>query len=441
MDCTICCEKFNKSKNKQINCGYCNYSFCKSCFQTYLLNCIEDPQCMNCKRTFNYDFLINSCTATFINSEYRDHRRNVLFDREKSLLIETQPYAIVEKQKRELENERNKLKKELRELEVLVSDKRYEIYKIENHLRKLNRETVEENEARKFIRKCPISNCRGFLSTRWICGMCDSAICNKCNELKQENHECNPENVASMEFLNKDTKPCPECGTFIHRISGCSQMYCTNCNTPWDWNSGKRVSGNIHNPHYYDFIRNGGGGNRDNQDIPCGGLPFVSELRTPINVNYDKYGYLFRVHNLVTHIQEVELPVYRVNNVVDFNRDLRVSYILNGIDEKDFKQMLLTREKLREKKLNYFNIFQMFINVLSDILRQIVVNYKQNINKLILFDKFVDEQKKIIDNLIIYFNENVKKVGNMYKCVYPGIHLYSFKKNIKTFNKENNLNN
>ena len=54
-----------------------------------------------------------------------------------------------------------------------------------------------------------MNECKGFLSSRWKCGLCETNICNKCNENENEDeneHVCKPENVASMELLNKDTK-------------------------------------------------------------------------------------------------------------------------------------------------------------------------------------------------------------------------------------------
>ena len=51
---------------------------------------------------------------------------------------------------------------------------------------------------------------------------------------------------------------------------------------------------------------------------------------------------------------------------------------------------------------------------------------------------FIDEQILLLNNLIIYFNDNLKKIGKMYKCVYPGINKHNrFSNNIETANKEN----
>ena len=44
-------------------------------------------------------------------------------------------------------------------------------------------------------------------------------------------HKCDEEKVASVEMLKRDTKPCPKCGTPIHKIEGCDQMWDPQCGT------------------------------------------------------------------------------------------------------------------------------------------------------------------------------------------------------------------
>ena len=89
MDCSVCCEKLNKSNHKNIICGYCNFSACKTCIQKYLMESSQDPHCMNCKKIFTRDFLNDNCTKVFINTDLRTHRETVLLDRQKCLIPET----------------------------------------------------------------------------------------------------------------------------------------------------------------------------------------------------------------------------------------------------------------------------------------------------------------------------------------------------------------
>ena len=226
MECQICCEKFNKSTHFKVNCNYCQFKNCRECFQKYLIDTTLDPHCMNCKKVFLHDFLAENCTATFINKTLKTHREHVLFDREKALMPMSQNDVVLtrercehEKNIRKLLDEKNELSRRLRKLNtdlVLARDDMYTIDRI------LSGQYSVNTEVKKFVRKCPMEDCRGFLSTQWKCGTCEVNICKNCNEVKDILHvECDPDKVKTMELINKDTKPCPKCGTMIHKLSGC----------------------------------------------------------------------------------------------------------------------------------------------------------------------------------------------------------------------------
>jgi len=430
-DCNICCEKLNNSTRKEVTCVFCEFSVCRTCFQKYITETTQDPHCMGCKKNFTYDYINDNCTSVFVTKTLKSHRENVLFDRERALLPETQPHVVVELKRRELKKQASDFQERLNELRrqehilaAQISHLNYEA----SHLTINNVNTVTPEDRKKFIRKCPINECRGFLSSQWKCGSCEKRICNRCNEEKLTDHVCLPENVASMELLNKDTKPCPNCGTMIFRISGCSQMFCTDCHTAWDWNTERIVNGVIHNPHYYEFIHRNGGQGRNHADIPCGGLPDIYDMRALCSLLSDNIATKIRAfHMCVTHIQHVEMRNHILENTVETNRELRIKYLINEIDENGFKALLQQSEKKRQKKIAFRNIYQMFIDVTSDILRQIYVNYAENVRasikteKFTQFINFVKENVLVLDNLKEYFNENLKKIGKMYKCVYPGI--------------------
>ena len=72
--CGICCEKINVSNRKDIKCLYCNYIACRECIAQFLLININEPNCMNCKKVWNREFLCNNFTKTFINNDYRDNK-------------------------------------------------------------------------------------------------------------------------------------------------------------------------------------------------------------------------------------------------------------------------------------------------------------------------------------------------------------------------------
>ena len=82
-----------------------------------------------------------------------------------------------------------------------------------------------EEEKKKFIRRCTRDGCQGFLSTAWKCGICEYYSCSKCfkNKTKKQDdpHECTKEDLETAELIKKDCKPCPNCGEFIMKTSGC----------------------------------------------------------------------------------------------------------------------------------------------------------------------------------------------------------------------------
>lgn len=448
MSCDICVEKFNKSTRLEIKCNYCDFSNCRTCFQKYLLE-TQDPYCMNCKKIFTRDFISENCTSVFVATEYKRHRENVLLDREKSLMPTTQVYVVLEKDKQklrdqvvEIEKERARLYQEVRKVDetILAMYNRIRTMTIDNN-------PQDQQERKKFIRKCPINECRGFLSTQWKCGICECKICNKCNEEKTENHVCLEANVASMELLNRDTKPCPECGTMIFRISGCSQMFCVDCHCSWNWNTGLVEKGIIHNPHYYEFIRRGGNAGRNHADIPCGGLPDLYTLRTEYNechkwsvLTAPQVTLLYSIHNCITHIQHYELR--QINEITETTtRQLRVDFMLHKVSEETFKKSLQQLEKDNNKRRDFNNIYQMFVDVASDIFRQMSVLYHQHHKhrrfeeqSIPIVKKAFEENIVILSNLRNYFNDNIKKIAGVYKCVYPGIaDDFRYQHNYKTY--------
>ena len=434
--CNICCENLNKSNRKDISCVFCNFVSCRTCFQKYISETSEDPHCMNCKKQFNNSFINDCCTNIFINTVLKKHRQNVLFDREKAMLPETQPYVVLEIKRKQCFSEIRKLEDQKVELNLNLLKLNNQINRIYTNMNQLtvNNFTDEGSsssaeERKKFIRKCPILDCRGFLSTHWKCVSCETQICKRCNEEKKKDeldnegyHNCIPENVASMELLNKDTKPCPSCGTMIFRISGCPMMFCVDCHTPWNWNSGLIETGTIHNPHYYEFIRNGGNTSRNVGDIPCGGLPDVYHLRIVLNkfsFNTEITKNLYSIHQCIIHIERVEITRNDADPIT-LNRNLRVNYLMNVLSEDSFKSQLQLSERTRNKRTDFNNIFQMFVNVASDIFAQIY----QELNKVYSVTQieldFLNNNYTILVNLTNYFNENIKKIGKMYNCVYPG---------------------
>lgn len=88
------------------------------------------------------------------------------------------------------------------------------------------------------------------------CGLCLSSACENCHELllPEQQHVCEPDMVLSVQEIKKTTRGCPRCGTRITRIEGgCKDMFCTNCNQLYDWETMELHSTNT-NPEYQAWL-------------------------------------------------------------------------------------------------------------------------------------------------------------------------------------------
>lgn len=418
-DCGICCEKFNLKNHKRVDCPFCDFTSCRSCVQTYLTGTSNDPHCMSCKKEWNREFLDQSCTKVWRNNDYKTHRETILLEREKCYLPQAQELVVRERQKRETV-------KMIETIKIEIAKQRQLQWELENQMHRLNNgHDVGQgsSERRTFVRKCPVENCKGFLSIQWNCEICENKICKDCNEIKGEDHVCDPKNVETVALLAKDTKPCPQCGTMIFKISGCSQMWCPGCHVAFNWNTLRIETGVIHNPHYYDFQRQVGGGRmaRNPGDIPCGGLPSVNELYNFMlpgqGLTYRRYNTgqnltdvqqsLLRYHRTVSHIQNFEL-IHQYRHEPADNTRYRVQYLMDELSEENWKKILQQGEKNREKKRDMANILRMFSDTSSDLFRQMIQGE-------------IDTQafNDISGRLRTYTNSTFETIHKRYNCVTP----------------------
>jgi hypothetical protein len=411
--CDVCCEKLNKINHKEVKCPFCDLTSCRSCSQRYILESFEDPHCMGCKTHWNREFVDSFCTRYFRNTKLKRHREDVLLEREKSLMPETQPEVERVIQMRRIRTIIRQQKEKLMELHA-----RHRVFELEGpipreiqvlyremegtyrHLDQLrNGGSFMDSEPRRFIRQCPREECKGFLNEEWYCGLCECKYCKECNDPLVPDHVCNPETVKTMKLLNKDSKSCPKCGTVIHKTSGCAQMWCISCHTAFNWRTGEIETGRIHNPHFIEFKKKTMM-SREHGDIPCGGTPSFRELRE-MGATNEILQYALFVHQI-----EREL-VYIDTRPID-NTQIRVVYMLNDITEHDFKHYLQRQEKYVEKNRDLSNIFEMLANTGGDFLRQYVLEPERH-------DEIVDLLQKIVD----YGNEIFDSIRKRYNCRLP----------------------
>lgn len=432
---------------KPITCCLCNFSACYGCFSKFMLECTVTAKCMKCDKPWTRKHLVDSFGQYFVSHKYKQKRENVLFDLEKAMLPDTQPLAVRAKKLHEINKtisnyslEVDELQKTLRRLDydMVILDSEFEefllnrktlrmqIHNLQEEIGSLvyrrrriteNAPTRNEKKSNTLVVKCPSETCRGYINVRKSppsCDMCKTVICADCHEVVDkdasldngtpldkdgslDSHTCNPATKETVALLKKDSKNCPSCKSIIYKIDGCDQMFCTQCHTAFSWRTGEISVGRIHNPHYYEYLRQTGGQVRELGDVPCGGLPRLTR-----EILDNKF--LSKVHRVASHFEFYEIPRYQNDlNYVHGNVNLRILYLNGDIDETAFKREIYRREKALEKKREILTIVNTFVIVVADLFRGKVTDHTQ------------------YETIRNFTRENLMDVSRVYKCTVPDI--------------------
>ncbi len=561
-ECEVCYEKYNNGTRTPIKCefGDCNYTSCKTCIRVYLMNTTTDPNCMMCHKRWSDKFLVKNLNASFMNKEYKDHRKELMTQQQISRLPDTMAAAeqyknikmlreqiehrqiedrivwreisalkqIIQQEKQvrveqingykghtdgeslivkyaeeyyeyedSLRNNKciKKFKKSLHDIEAFYTyqtkkkitdeEEQKNIKMIMEYLKKnesqrrerevklknlTDRSTMvrrdihafmhnirvletggnvdeaseEVKESRKFIMPCSNADCRGYLSSQYKCNLCNFHTCSKCFELiglskEESGHECKEENIASAEFIKKQSKPCPCCGTRISKIDGCDQMWCTQCHKAFSWNTGKIVTGVIHNPHFYQYQRENGGGvaPRNPGDVACGGLCDMVALnralvkkivatkknsgsREEYEQQHSEQAILrqkvLSVHRAVSHLINMEINDTRLRITAneDYEKE-RIQYILQEISKEEMTSKIMRKDNIRKKNIEFMQLYEVITAVGVDMFRSMLNSDKKDD----LFEQEVIDRLQEYDNLRIYVNNQFKEISMTYGICVP----------------------
>ena len=154
----------------------------------------------------------------------------------------------------------------------------------------------------------------------------------------------------------------------------CSQMFCSECHTPFDWTTGRIINGVIHNPHYFEWQRQQ---NAEHVDGNCHdmNIPQIRRFRFLTISQQERITHLIQT---LHHIQHVTIPALNYNETIerfDKNRDIRIEYLNNNITREHFKWMIQKRDKANQKKRLMVQLWQMFIMSYSDLLNNLFTNH------------------------------------------------------------------
>ena len=475
-DCPICLEDFDDITCSIITCG-CGIKVCLSCAKESLMNTTKDPHCFNCHRGWDREFQYKNFGNTWINKTYKEYRKGLLLEREKARMPDTQQaveeYMKVGDYKKQLAD-MIKIEKELKEAHQHA---KYELRIMRTKINRIQKGHIDvtDEEKKKFVKKCPVDDCRGFLSTSYKCALCKVFVCPDCHEVighsRDEEHKCDEDTVETIKMMKKETKPCPTCATPIFKVSGCDQMWCTQCQVAFSWNKGTIEKGVVHNPHYYQWMKENNGNIQNPGAEVCGGIPTYftlrnlcaninkqfannkqmkesKKLRNMLDIYIEKLlfrslRYLLenisgntvcRYEHLIVNITSVVYHIHRtanhnlhtiidpmrlaVNGAID-NKDLRIKYLAKEIDDKHLMTMIARRDNIREKKLAMLQVFELYNNVVTEFLNSLLPHTE----KIGIYNEAqIDDMFTYIFTGIIYMydtamycNKQLMTIANNYK--------------------------
>ena len=418
MSCPLCCDTWSPKVVKS-QCPFCEYETCQGCIKRYLLSTSSDPKCMNpgCEKPWTIDHLFAMTCKQFIKTDYKKHREQILYDREIAMMSGTQVHV-------EHKIERDRQWKEICQLEQEMRDLKM---KIRQRKQVWSSSAFPKAKAKtEYIGRCSREECRGFVSaSNKTCGLCDTKYCNKCFVAAGEDHECSKDDVDTYNLIKQGSKPCPSCAVMIFKISGCSQMFCTECKTVWDWNTYQIHKGDrgVHNPHYFAW-RAANSGQQEQEHAHandmCVQLSYNAIEVAAQRLSKEDKTYMFNLYRAYNHVREYEMVTYSTadhDNLPVFNRNLqlRIRYLMNEINEKQLMTRIQIHEKAINKKREIYQILDAFNMVCSDMLQGFVRSRPMD------RARYVKEGKEQIDTLIEFSKDALSNVQKRYDCVVPDL--------------------
>lgn len=446
-------------KNK-ITCPSCKYVCCNACFKRFLEGkTITNLICMNCREEFPLSCKLDFFTKKFINTFRNQKTINNILPLEKGLIAETQKKLMdaqnVYVKKGVMDSYIKTLRdKHLEEIANLKASYELQVKCIQNGTTEIPADFVEEfktyylkdfrenayrlnldmilneEETATYTSKikCPNEKCCGFIydNDNGDCSLCQTSVCLKCKEIENVNHKCDPNIIENLKLIEKDTKNCPGCDTPIHKIDGCNQMWCPTCHTAFSWNTGEIETGKIHNPHYYEWVRQNNGGVIP-RDIDDNGLPPFREIHTMMQRDWNTLKRTKRqdpIPNICLFIlQSFYRTIYHnrghvipeLNNnprIVNYKRKMRIAYINDDITEEKWIKKLEYIAKVEEifKTMcpiyidyteSLTSIFKMYYDrfiTLIELHNNIMFLVKETNNKLLLIKKLYGRNALLISD-------------------------------------------
>lgn len=357
------------SLNTCKSCEHCNYTVCKSCYNKYFeCDLKKTLQCFNCQT-------MSTQLNSLLSKKLYDYLlKQTLFQNE--LLKYSCDDVFIHKRQYETKHKLKSLLKKQKMLKKELNDNKKVITILKN---KLNNPSVLLNNQFSItteLQKCPVENCNGYFHNSY-CESCNQHICEHCFEpVLNDSHKCDAQKKSSISMIKNNSKPCPTCGHYITKISGCDQMWCTQCKTSFNWTTNIAIKSNFHNPHYNEWFLN-------EIKIQFFQLPSYNDF----HIVFNKYNHIYDFHSgFILKFFNLRLSLFLLFDKLyhygylfkkqNCNQYLRNDFFLNMIQEKKFKSVLKRRYMSVQRLCLLFDIYHSFFNHIIPIIHSFFLKQK-----------------------------------------------------------------
>jgi hypothetical protein len=377
--------------------------------------------CMNCKKEWDEKSYLSKFPATF-KQEWRKHSIEMGINKEKRLLQTYSHAHMIKMKKKELEEKMKKVvsfanekKRKLRSaIDSLEKKKKEYISYVTREIEKLS------DKKQELADKCDIDGCTGYShqenpNEKWlVCIECNQRKCIDCYEKYTDEHECQKEMLETVKMVEDNTRKCPGCNIRILKTVGCDQMWCVRCKTTFSWRTGQTIlTGQIHNPHYVEYMKSNRNLEREIDDIPCGGIPgkVYESLFTRLKLPSELQSEIDTVYHLAYEIQNRALVImrYQIERDQEFRTKFAGDYLNKVITEEQWKIKLYNLKFKTKKNREMIYVVKTLLIVIIDYINSMVQTGKHHYNVLKsekhvyieIYKAFLSE----LNDYRVYFNE------------------------------------